>query len=115
MRLRGFFRTRRQRAAGEPTASRCWFSRRLGFQQLEERHLLATFVDVAPSLNLVFGTNQDVSVISTGAAYSLTLSTGTWSGTNDSDVSGNGLSTLTVTSAGLGAFTTAINITDTGS
>ena len=84
-------------------------------EQLEERWLLATFTDAAPTLNLVLGSNQQAAIISTGSTYQLSLNTGSWSGNDDTNVAGNGSSTLTVTNAGLGAFTTAINITDTGS
>lgn len=108
----------RRRKAGKDKARRQEArkkSRSLLFQSLEERWLLATFTDAAPSLNLVLGSNQQAAIISTGSTYNLTLNSGTWSGTNDANVTGNGSSTLTVTSSGIGAFTTAISITDTGS
>ena len=89
--------------------------RRLGFESLESRWLLATFTDNSPTLNLVLATNDQVAIASTGTAYTLTLASDTWTGTNGANVSGNGTSTLTVTSAGLAAFTTGITITDTGS
>ena len=76
---------------------------------------VATFTDASPSLNLAINTDDQVSVISTGTSYQFTLASGVWSGANDADVTGNGSSTLTVTSAGISAFTSAINITDTGS
>lgn len=56
-----------------------------------------------------------MSIVSTGTSYQLTLTSGIWDGINDANVTGNGSGTLTVTSTGIGAFTTAISITDTGS
>jgi sugar lactone lactonase YvrE len=91
------------------------YHRSLTLERLENRCLLATFTDAAPALNLVLAANQNVGVSSSGTAYTLTLNSGTWSGTNDPNISGNGTSTLSVTSAGLSAFTSGVNITDTGS
>ena len=77
---------------------------------------MASFADSGTSLSLVLGTNENVAITSTGSTYSLSLgATGTWSGTNDTNVTGNGSSTLTVTNSGLTAFTAGINITDAGS
>jgi sugar lactone lactonase YvrE len=89
--------------------------RRLTAQLLEDRCLLATFADAGSSLNLVLGTNENAAIISTGTSYQLTLASSTWSGTNDGNITGTGTNTLTVSSAGLLAFTTAINIADTSS
>ena len=63
-------RQRRARKPGEtdgqtPMTGGCWGER------LEERWLLATFTDSAPSLNLVLGTNQSLAIVSTGSTYSL--------------------------------------------
>ncbi|HEY5311749.1 MAG TPA: hypothetical protein VIK18_04495, partial [Pirellulales bacterium] len=91
------------------------YNRSLTLERLENRCLLATFTDAAPALNLVLAANQNVGIISTGTNYDLTLSSGTWTGTDDANVTGNGSATLVVTNAGLSAFTTDINITDAGS
>ncbi|HEY5312710.1 MAG TPA: hypothetical protein VIK18_09320, partial [Pirellulales bacterium] len=104
-------RGRKARPKGWNTPRQRW----LTFEALEARQMLATFADTATALNLVLGTNQNAAVISTGTTYSLTLSSGTWTGTNDAKVTGNGSATLVVTSAGLAAFTSGVNITDTGS
>ena len=78
--------------------------------------MLATFADAAPTLNLSLGANDQVSISSRGNAYSLTLANSqTWTGANDADVIGVGTSTLTVTPTGIAAFTSAINIYDSGS
>ena len=64
------------------------------------------------TLDLLAGASVDV--ISNGANYTFTLSgTDTWSGTDSANVTGNGTNTLTVTSAGIAAFTD-INIMDSG-
>ena len=82
----------------------------------EERLAPATFLEAGATLNLVLGTNAQLAIVSTGTSYNLSLGgTGTWSGTNSANVSGNTLSTLTVTSAGISAFTTGITIGDAGS
>jgi hypothetical protein len=54
-----------------------------------------------------------VTIVATGTpSYTLTLNSDTWSGTNDANVTGNGTATLTVTAAGIAAFTSKIGITD---
>ena len=109
---------RRQRTARQARSNReaRQRSRRLTFQILQARCLLATFADVGSTLNLGLQTNEKLSIFSMGSAYQLSLSApNTWSGTNDANVSGNGSGTLTVTSAGISAFTTAISISDASS
>lgn len=83
-------------------------------EQLELRTLLSTFTDNGTTLNLSLQTNEALSIVSAGSDYSLTLTGGTWSGTDDANVAGNGTNTLTVTSAGIAAFTTGISIADSG-
>ena len=76
----------------------------------------AIFTDSGATSNLALGNNDSVAVVSTGPTYSLSFgTTGTWSGTNDANVTGNGTNTLTVTSRRHQRVTTAINITDTRS
>jgi len=83
---------------------------------LEERLAPATFAVSGTTLDLVLGTSEKVAIVATSTpSYSLTLTGGTWSGTNSTDVTGNGTSSLTITSAGITAFSTGIDITDSGS
>jgi hypothetical protein len=90
--------------------------RRLAFQSLEQRLVLATFADSGTTLSLGLGTGEKVAIISTGSTYILSLdTTGTWSGVNDANVTGTTTNILTVTNAGLTAFTSSVQITDTGS
>lgn len=87
-------------------------AKRLHFDLLEDRTAPATFADVAPNLNLALDANENVAIVSTGAQYSLTLTGGNWTGTDNANVTGNGTATLTVTAAGLAAFSD-INLSDT--
>jgi hypothetical protein len=80
---------------------------------LEQRQLLATFVETGSTLQIALGTNETAGIVSQGATYALHLLTGTWSGTDSLNVTGNGSAALTVTNAGLSTFT-KINIVDTG-
>src|SRR5262245_52321984 len=84
-------------------------------EALEDRLVPATFKDNGTTLSLVLtkaSTNAAIVATST-PSYTLTLSNGdTWSGTNDGNVTGNGTATLTVTAAGIGAFTNQISIID---
>jgi len=67
---------------------------------------------VAATLNIVLGADERLAVQSTSSdTYAFTLAGGTWSGTDDVNVTGHGSSLLTVTSAGRAAFD-AIEITD---
>ncbi|HEX3655635.1 MAG TPA: hypothetical protein VHV55_07510, partial [Pirellulales bacterium] len=59
------------------------YNRSLALERLEDRCLLAGFSDTASQLNLVLAADQNVGIISTGTAYTLTLDSGTWSGTDD--------------------------------
>ena len=82
---------------------------------LEDRVQPAAFAEAGTTLSLVLGTNEKVDIVSTGPTYTLALTSGTWSGTDNANEAGNGTSRLTVTSPGITAFTTGLDITDTGS
>ncbi len=87
----------------------------LGFERLEERTMLATFSGAASPLTLALAANEAVSIVADTSAstsiYTLKLdSPGTWSGTDNGNVSGNGSDTLTVQES---AFT-QVNLTDSG-
>src|SRR5262245_18709511 len=83
------------------------------FELLEDRITPATFGELGATLNLDLNVaNEAISIVSGGTSYTLTLNTGNpWRGTDSANVTGNGSATLTVTGAGLSAFT-AINLTD---
>ncbi|HEX3657499.1 MAG TPA: hypothetical protein VHV55_17040 [Pirellulales bacterium] len=88
--------------------------RRLSFQALEARQMLAAFTDTGTALDLVLGTNEKLSIKSGNSAYELSLgTTGTWSGTNDSAVTGSGTNEISVQPNAL--WTSGIVITDAGS
>ncbi|HQU45496.1 MAG TPA: hypothetical protein PK867_21965, partial [Pirellulales bacterium] len=87
--------------------------RRLAIELLEDRRVLATFADAAPTLDLTLGTNEALGIVSNGTSYALTVTGGTWTGTDDANVIGNGTATLIVTPAGLVAFNT-VSISDAG-
>ncbi len=74
----------------------------------------ATFIDNSPSLSITLNTNAQVAISTTGTSYQFTLVSGLWGGTNDANLTGSGSSTLTVTSAGISAFTSSIQISDAG-
>ncbi len=77
---------------------------------------LATFSDSGTTLTLALATDEQLSIVSTGTSYSLSLGgTGIWSGADDANVTGNGSNTLTVTSAGISALTSGIDIADSSS
>ncbi len=77
---------------------------------LEERVVLATFADAAPTLTLTLAKNDAVGIVANASTYTLDLTAGTWSGTNDNNVSANANGTiLTVQEA---AFS-QVNLTDT--
>jgi hypothetical protein len=98
-------------ASGGRAAAPRWVRPQL--MQLEERLAPATFTDNGTTLNLVLTkASTSVALSSAGTSYTLTLSGDNWSGTNDANVTGNGRSTLTVTAAGIAAFTDQISITD---
>ncbi|QEG38732.1 dockerin type I domain-containing protein [Roseimaritima ulvae] len=89
-------------------------SRVLGGERLEDRRLLATFVEAGTVLNLQLQANENVGIVANANSYSLTITggTGSWSGTNSANVTGNANNVLTVTATGQSVFDT-INITDT--
>nr|WP_303652791.1 Ig-like domain repeat protein [Paludisphaera mucosa] len=67
-------------------------------------------------MNLGLGTGEKLTVVSHTTSYSLSLGAGqTWSGQDDADVHGGGTKTLTVTGAGIAAFTSGIHISDSAS
>ncbi|HUY90682.1 MAG TPA: DUF4214 domain-containing protein [Pirellulales bacterium] len=71
--------------------------RLLSIEGLEDRRVLAAFSEVGGNLIVNLAANEAVGVAATGAdAATLTLTGGTWSGTDDANVSGNGTATLTV-------------------
>ena len=74
--------------------------------------MLASFTDSAPTLTLALAKNDAVSIVANTNTYTLNLTSAgsTWSGTDDSNVSGNGTATLTVQDS---AFN-QVNLTDTG-
>lgn len=72
----------------------------------------ATFSEAGAQLNLDLNTaNEVVAIVANATTYTLTLTGGTWSGTNSANVTGNGTASMTVTAAGLTAFNT-IRLTD---
>ena len=86
---------------------------RLSLTALEDRVTPASFVDNGTTLNLVLNTaNTNAAIVSAGTSYSVTLTGDTWVGTNDANVTGNGTATLTVTTAGIAAFTNQISLAD---
>src|SRR5262245_34972523 len=98
--------------------SRSWLSRLLGptgkkqplrrrglerlcLEALEERLAPATFTEAGTTLDLVLGAGEKLGIVSNGPTYALSLTGGTWSGTDSANVSGNTSPTLTVTHAGI--------------
>ena len=72
----------------------------------------ATFSEAGAQLNLDLNTaNEAVAIVANATTYTLTLTGGTWSGTNSANVTGNGAASMTVTAAGLIAFNT-LRLTD---
>lgn len=88
---------------------------KLRFETLEDRRLLAMFVEAGPILNLELEADESVGIVANANTYELTITggTGNWTGSNSVNVTGNGGNTLTVTTAGQTAFD-RINITDAG-
>src|SRR6186997_747732 len=69
---------------------------RLLVEALEDRVVPATFLEVSSNLNLDLASSQNMSILSFGSNYSLSLSSGAWSGTDSENVTGNGTNVLTV-------------------
>jgi len=67
--------------------------------KLENRLMLASFTDATPALMLTLAANDAVGIIANTSTYTLNLTSGSWSGTNDANVSGSGTATLTVQKA----------------
>ncbi len=90
--------------------------RKLLLEPLEDRRLLASFLDANPTLSIdLNAASENVALVSNGTSYTLTLNgANTWTGANTANVTGHGTGTLTVTAAGLAAFNT-VNITDSAS
>lgn len=82
-------------------------------ERLENRALLATFVESGSQLEIELAAGDTVEVVSQGDTYSLTAGSN-WVGTDSARATGSGSQILTVTAAGLTAFDTLI-ITDSGS
>ncbi|HEX4797023.1 MAG TPA: hypothetical protein VH370_24745, partial [Humisphaera sp.] len=78
--------------------------------QLEKRLMLASFTDASPALNLALAANDAVGIIANPSTYTFNLTSGTWGGINDANVTGNGTATLTVQKA---AFN-QVGLTDVG-
>ncbi len=76
----------------------------------------ATFTPSGPTLNLSLQTSgMSVHIASQGASYTFVLPAGkTWSGSNNSNVTGSGLNSLTVTNTGIQSFSGGITLTDSG-
>jgi autotransporter-associated beta strand protein len=56
--------------------------------------------------------SENLLITTGGSSYTMTLTGGIFSGTNSANVTGNGTTTLTVTSAGIAAYISGIAITD---
>jgi fibronectin-binding autotransporter adhesin len=85
--------------------------RRLFFETLEDRRVLAAFAETGSILHLTLdSSNENVAIVSNGTSYTFTASNN-WTGTNSPNVTGHGTPTLTVTAAGLTALT-GIEIAD---
>src|SRR3954468_5311456 len=78
--------------------------------RLEDRLMFAAFTDSTPALTLALAANDAVGITANASTYTLNLTAGTWSGTNDINVTGSGTSTLTVQKA---AFN-QVSLTDVG-
>jgi hypothetical protein len=88
---------------------------RFGLELLEDRAAPAVFSEAGGTLNLDLNqANEAVTIVSNGTSYDLTLTGTKWAGTDSANVSGNGNAKLTVTAAGIAAFGTGINLTDSG-
>ncbi len=87
--------------------------RKLRLETLENRRLLATFSESGPTLDLILGLDETLTVVSTPSdTYSFTLGSGAiWNGADSVRISGQGTSVLTVTAAGKAALDT-IRLTD---
>src|SRR5262249_54834791 len=82
-------------------------------EPLEDRRMLATFGDGGQTLLIQLATDEQLSIVSNGSSYALTLgAVGTWSGTDSAYVAGNGLQTVTVTSAGQSRYVSGTHIFD---
>jgi fibronectin-binding autotransporter adhesin len=78
--------------------------------RLEDRITPATFLESGNTLTLGLLANENVSFVANAATYTLTLGgAAVWGGTNSANVTGNGTGTLTVTAAGIAAYT-SINV-----
>src|ERR1700675_3349848 len=80
---------------GGRRAARNEFKCRLRLERLEDRLAPATFTDAAPTLNLSPAANDAVAIVANANTSTLALTSGTWTGMDDANVSGNGTATLT--------------------
>jgi hypothetical protein len=79
-------------------------------EQLEDRLALATVTDGTPILTIDLAANDAVTIVANATSYSLALTSGTWNGIDDANVTGNGAANLSV---GAAAFN-KLNIADSG-
>ncbi|WP_442509307.1 Calx-beta domain-containing protein [Novipirellula sp. SH528] len=105
--------SQQKRHAQKRRRNRMGISRLLEMEPLEDRRMLASFSEAGNVLSIDLSANEQVTIRNSGADYSLALNSTTWSGSDSANASGNTLSSLTVTAAGLAAFDT-INIVDSG-
>src|SRR5690349_135490 len=90
-----FARARRHNTARPRTRSR-WSPPPLRLEILEDRLAPATFQEAGNQLRLALAAGEQVSVVAnSNDTYSLTLGTGTWSGTDTAKAVGSGAATLT--------------------
>ncbi len=116
----GFLALNRRRGIGQDRAkkkkiTRNPFSTKLRFEHLEDRRLLATFLETGSTLMLELATNEQLGIVSHGTSYTFSLGdTGTWAGADSARAtSQNGTPTLSVTPVGLAALS-GISIVDSG-
>src|SRR5271163_364580 len=108
--IRKLFLRQTKPLTGGRRAARNEFKCRLRLEHLEDRLVPATFTDSAPTLTLTLAANDAVGIVANATTYTLTLTSGTWTGTDDANVSGNGTAILTAQQATF----TQVNLTDAG-
>src|SRR6516164_3225980 len=88
------FSKRRANRSVREAARNAWL-----MDKLEDRLMLASFTDASPALNISLDASDAVGIVANGTTYTFNLTSGTFSGTDNANVSGNGTSTLTVQKA----------------